>query len=125
MTKDFNEAALEEALAALGPSKGLIRMRGKIIHINIPRSYFMKESQYAVKSGKTVVASGSIFHPDGKSLDTLAINAVCSLAASLGYLPESVEIWRPGKNGATTNHKRAEPRARAKDGEPKYKAVAV
>lgn len=85
----------------------------------------MKEAQYHVKNGGVVVSSGSIFHEDGKSLDSKAINGACALAAALGYLHTDVLIWRPGKNGAMTGAKRAEIKPRAKDGEPKYKAVAA
>lgn len=86
----------------------------------------MKEANYQVKSGATVVATGSIFHADGKSLDSKAINAAVALAGSLGYLPETVMIWRPGKNGTGgSGHKRAEARAKVKEGEAKFKAVAV
>ena len=85
----------------------------------------MKEAQYAVKSGGVIVSSGSIFHEDGKSLDSKAINAACALAAALGYLHSDVQIWRPGKNGTVVGLKRAEIKPRAKDGEPKYKAVAA
>jgi hypothetical protein len=85
----------------------------------------MKEAQFHIKTGRVVVASGSIFHEDGKSLDSKAINAVATMAVSLGHLHTDVQIWRPGKNGAISGLKNAELRARAKDGEPKYKAVAA
>ncbi len=85
----------------------------------------MKEAQFHIKTGRVVVASGSIFHADGKSLDSKAINGACALAAALGYLHTDVLIWRPGKNGTTIGAKRAEIKPRAKEGEPKYKAVAA
>lgn len=86
----------------------------------------MKEAIYQVKSNGTIFATGSIFHEDGKALDSKAINAAVAVAAALGHLHETVTIWRPGKDGKTgTGHKRAELRAKAKDGEPKYKAVAA
>ena len=86
----------------------------------------MKEANYQVKSNGTVVATGSIFHEDGKALDSKAINAAAAVAATLGYTHETVMIWRPavGKKPAT-GHKRAELRGKVKDGEPKYKAVAA
>jgi len=85
----------------------------------------MKEAQYHVKSNGVIVSSGSIFHEDGKSLDSKAINAACALAAALGYLPSDVLIWRPRSDGKIVGAKRAEIKPRAKDGEPKYKAVSA
>jgi hypothetical protein len=85
----------------------------------------MKEAVYQVKSGDVVYATGSIFHADGKALDSKAINAAVAVAASLGYTSDSVIIWRPSKNGGGTGHKKAVFKPKAKDGEPKYKAVAA
>jgi hypothetical protein len=85
----------------------------------------MKEAAFRIKSGNDIIATGSIFHEDGKSLDSKAINAAAIMATSLGYLHTDVVIWRPSKNGGESGHKRAEPRTKVKDGEPKYKAVAA
>lgn len=86
----------------------------------------MKEAQFHIKSGTIIIAAGSIYHEDGKSLDSKAINAAASMAASLGYLHDTVMIWRPLKGGGSTGHKRAELRGgRVKEGDPKYKAVAI
>jgi hypothetical protein len=45
----------------------------------------MKEAVFQIKSGKEIVATGSIFDADGKTLDKKAINAVTEMAVSLGY----------------------------------------
>lgn len=84
----------------------------------------MKEAIFQVKSGDTVMAIGSVFHPDGKALDSKAINVAVVAAAALGYTADTVTIWRPGKNG-DSGHKKAVLKPRVKDGEPAYKAVAV
>jgi hypothetical protein len=87
----------------------------------------MKECKYHVKSGKDVIAEGVVRHENGKSLDTIAINAAASVAKALGILPEvGVTIWREkGKDACPTGHKRAELRPKAKADEFQYKAVAV
>jgi hypothetical protein len=85
----------------------------------------MKEAAFEVKANGTVHAAGSIFHEDGKSLDSKAINAAVELAKTLGFLHDSVTIWRPTKNGGSSGHKKAEPRAKVKPGELAYKAVAA
>lgn len=85
----------------------------------------MKEAVFQIKSGKEIVATGSIFDADGKTLDKKAINAVTEMAVSLGYPIETVMIWRPKKGGGGTGHKRAELRGNAKPGELRYKAVAA
>jgi acetyl/propionyl-CoA carboxylase alpha subunit len=113
MTQDFNETALTEMIAALGPSKTKITMRGNLYAV------------FQIKSGKEIIATGSIFDADGKTLDKKAINAVTEMAVSLGYPIETVMIWRPKKGGGGTGHKRAELRGNAKPGELRYKAVAA
>jgi len=85
----------------------------------------MKEAKFEVQQGGITIAEGSIFHEDGKALDSKAANAVGTLAVTLGSLHSDALIWRPGKGDTKIGVKRIELRGKVKDGEPKYKAVAA